>query len=98
MNKGGVMKKLLIDEAKGIHIPQHFYENFDLASWGLNSADYTELSDPYHENYWDAWDEVLRNAKFVDPEGKAWYLEQDGDLWSHDGEDEDSGGENEEVQ
>lgn len=85
------MKKtvLLIDGAAGIYVPRNFYENFDFANWGLRLSDYSDLSDPENQHYWDAWADVLDNAKHVDEDGTVWMLEQDGDLFAVSGEEED---------
>lgn len=80
--------ELLLDDARGIYIPQAFYEGFDFGEWGLNVSDYTELSSPDNEGYWDAWDELLQNAEHhVKPTeneefGHTWRLEQDGCLFA----------------
>jgi hypothetical protein len=75
-------RKLLISESAGIYIPRNFYENFDFGSWGLNVSEYSELSDPDKDGYWDDWQDVLDNAEHTDSEGITWRLEQDGDLWA----------------
>lgn len=73
---------LLIDGAAGIYVPMRFYENFDFAAWGLKSDDYRDLSHPENEHYWDAWDDLLRDAKHLDENGVEWTLEQDDDLFA----------------
>jgi hypothetical protein len=72
----------LIDGAAGIYVPRNFYERFDLDSWNLDTADLKDLSNPYNDLYWDAWDDVLRNAEFHDDNGHIWRLYQDGDLFA----------------
>jgi hypothetical protein len=74
--------KLLIDEAAGIYIPRNFYENFDFASWNLKGDDFLELSSPDNEHYWEAWDDLLRQAEHHDYEGRVWTLHQDGSLFA----------------
>lgn len=80
--------EILLDDARGIYIPQAFYEGFDFAAWGLNVSDYAELSSPDNEGYWDAWDDLLRKAEHhVAPEvgksiGHVWRLHQDGCLFA----------------
>jgi hypothetical protein len=76
------MRELLIDECSGIYIPNVFYRNFDFEAWGLDKSKYSELKDIDHEHYWDAWDDLIRDAKYTDTKGVTWYLEQDGDLFA----------------
>lgn len=76
------MRQLLIDGAAGIYVPRNFYERFDFSEWNLNIADFSDLSDPYKEHYWDAWQDVLDQAEHHDNDGRIWRLEQDGDLWA----------------
>jgi hypothetical protein len=73
---------LLIDEVAGIYIPRNFYQHFDFSHWGLNRAEYSDLSSPENEHYWDAWDEVLRDAEHHDEGGHVWSLYQDGSLFA----------------
>lgn len=74
---------LLIDGAAGIYVPRNFYENFDLPSWGLNNTEYSDLSDPNKELYWDAWDDAIQNAIHHDDKGHTWTLEPiDGELFA----------------
>lgn len=73
---------LLIDDAAGIYIPRNFYENFDLASWGLDIKEFSDLSTPDKEHYWEAWDDVLRDAVNHDTDGHTWSLYQDGSLFA----------------
>ena len=77
-------KELLLDEAHGIYIPQMFAQNFDMKKWHVHFSDEKILLlGPDAVSYWDAWDNVLRNAYFIDPKTKKkWYLEQDGDLFA----------------
>lgn len=93
----GVHSKLLITDAQGVYIPQLFCENFNLKEFGLKKSDSAVdicLGGADEESYWDAWDEILRNAKHIDKYGCEWFLEQDGDLFlvnyaEYDGEDDD---------
>lgn len=74
--------KLLIDEAAGIYIPRNFYENFDISTWRLSEKDFRDLSHPDNEHYWDAWDDVMCQAKYLDDDGHTWTLYQDGSLFA----------------
>lgn len=73
---------LLLCDARGIYIPRDFYEGFDFGEWGLDIKNFSDLSDPDKELYWDAWDEVLDGAEHHDRWGNIWRLYQDGDLWA----------------
>ena len=73
--------KLLIDGAAGIYVPRNFHENFDFGTWNVDIKEFSDLSDPDKEYYWDAWDELLGKAEFYDGEHK-WTLYQDGDLFA----------------
>lgn len=74
--------KLLIGEGAGIYIPRNFYENFDMTTWGLSEKDFRDLSHPDNELYWEAWDEVLTQAKYLADDGHIWTLYQDGSLFA----------------
>ncbi len=74
--------QLLMTDANGVHIPRLFVENFEVEKWDLDPADMHHLADPYGMTYWDAWDDVLRIARYTDSEGHTWMLHQDGDLWA----------------
>lgn len=80
-------RELLIDENRGIYIPQFFYNNFDFSKFNLKKEDFADLSSPDNEFYQEAWDELLADARMDD--GST--LEQDGDLWlvSGDGPDKE---------
>lgn len=76
---------LLLSDARGIYIPRDFVTGFDLPAWGLteDTRSWWECAEyPDNENYWDAWDWVLNNAKYTDEAGNVYYLSQDGDLWA----------------
>lgn len=77
--------KLLLSDNRGVYIPQHFAQNFDVTKWGY-TEDHTDiqtlLEGPDAEWYWEAWDNVLQNAELTDTSGKVWTLHQDGDLWA----------------
>ena len=76
------MNILLIDGSAGIYVPQVFaHADFDPV--GVDPEDMDILKEgPYHEYYWEAWDNVLRDAVVVDPNGNRFTLEQEGDLWA----------------
>lgn len=75
--------QLFCDSASGIYIPQRFAEevNYDFLS-GVREDDMRILREgPTGQWYWDAWEQVLNDAKLTDSKGNVWYLYQDGDLW-----------------
>lgn len=73
---------ILIEDVHGIYIPQWFATKFDLSQWGIADADADILmTGPSHDHYWDAWDDVLKNARYQ-YDGNVWRLHQDGDLWA----------------
>lgn len=71
---------LLLSDNRGIYIPQDFIECFD---WeGIDEDDANVLSEgPDHEDYWEAWDNVLNDAYYTDGD-KTFGLYQDGDLFA----------------
>lgn len=75
-------RELLLDESRGIYIPKKFAENFDTEEWHIDEELVAELKEgPDGENYWEAWEAVLRDAWMIE-DGKKWNLEQDGDLFA----------------
>jgi hypothetical protein len=76
-------RQLLIADFIGIHIPKQFVTTFDLSKFrNLPAWAVDECQDPDNELYWEAWDEILKHAEFVHPDGRIFRLEQDGDLWA----------------
>jgi len=76
--------KLLLGECRGVYIPQHFVEDFNLYEFNIEPESWAvEIckEGPEHEDYWDAWQDILDNAKHQDNEGHTWRLHQDGDLF-----------------
>lgn len=70
----------ILDGQHGIYIPQLFaklYPEF------VNGEDKEILiAGPEHEQYWDAWDDVLNYAEWKDDEGNKWTLYQNDDLFA----------------
>lgn len=81
--------EILADGARGIYIPQHFYEsiNWDLV-YGVTDEQKEDISDPQNEYYFDAWNDILFNAELHDDEGGVFflYLTDNGDLLAVDSE------------
>ena len=75
--------ELLVSDSAGVYIPQSFIDGFDYRNWGIDIDDVKVILDgPDNEFYWDSWENVLNNAKFVDKDGNEWTLMHDGDLWA----------------
>jgi hypothetical protein len=74
---------IFCDSASGVYIPQRFAkEVIRMYVTGVADKDYEVLeAGPDHAHYWDAWADVLDNAKITDPKVGECYLHQDGDLW-----------------
>lgn len=74
---------LFCSNASGVYIPQRFAQEVDRSCvTGVADKDYEVLeAGPDHEHYWDAWADVLDNAKIQDPKMGECYLYQEGDLW-----------------
>ena len=71
------------DSAKGVYIPQYFAETIHRhLVEGVSNEDWEILeAGPYHEYYWDAWNDVTNNCRIKHPSGREYCLWQDGDLW-----------------
>ena len=77
--------ELLCDGHHGQFIPQIMARRLLDAGWvGIDLGDVVELeAGPYDfEWYWDAWNDVLNNARFTDERGTVWYLYHDDDLFA----------------
>lgn len=75
--------ELFCNGASGVFIPQRFAKevNREIVT-GVADKDWEVLeAGPEHENYWDAWADVVDNAKLKHPDLGDCYLHQDGDLW-----------------
>ena len=76
--------ELLCDSHHGIYIPQIMVGRLVSSGWqGISDWCLEVLSaGPYHDDYWEAWEQVLGHATFTDESGSTWYLYHDGDLWA----------------
>ena len=73
---------LLLSDYHGVKIPQNFYNNFDLEKWHIKKSYFlNNLDNIKSENYWNAWEEVLNSAYYLDDNGNKFVLYQDGDLF-----------------
>lgn len=74
---------LFCDGNAGVYVPQRFATevNPECLS-GVERADMDILAaGPDHAMYWDAWDNVERDAVVTEPDGRVFHLYQDQDLW-----------------
>ena len=74
-----------ITDAMGIYLPKNFVDLLkDCKSQveGVKEDIWKILeAGPYEEHYWDAWEEVERNAIVSDVAGNKYRVHQDGDCW-----------------
>jgi hypothetical protein len=85
---------LLLDGQHGIYIPQLFAQNYPEVITNMDEVkdDFETIKrGPDDEYYWEAWDNVLNNAKVKDVKGNPGTLYQDDDLWFIDDTDEGPG-------
>lgn len=74
---------LLVDGLAGAHVGERFVHRYEWEAWGVSHDDAAILANgSEHPDYDEAWDEVLDTAEFTDPDGVAWSLRQDGDLFA----------------
>lgn len=72
---------LYASDQHGIYIPEYFARSIKrdhvkgVEDWSVLEAG------PFHDDYWDVWDEVLSDAEITDDKGNVYFLHQDGDLW-----------------
>ena len=73
---------LLLSDCRGVKIPQDFYNNFNLEKWHIKKSYFlNNLNNYSSENYWNAWEEVLNGAYYLDDNSNKFVLYQDGDLF-----------------
>lgn len=78
--------EILLNDNRGVFIPQDFVRNHDVVCWGFDENDEDILvlrQGPENEWYWDAWDRILMSAQYTDSNGNVWLLSQDGDLFAY---------------
>lgn len=74
--------KVIVDGSRGIYVPLKFIVSFDWAGWGVTEDQLDVISDgPEGEDYWEAWEEVLRDAQYTDEDGMKWTLYHDDSLF-----------------
>ena len=77
-------RELLFDGASGVYIPQRFAREIDRSRvHGVSQSDYEILeAGPDHEDYWEVWDHVVRDAALTLADGADVVLDEvDGDLF-----------------
>jgi hypothetical protein len=77
--------KMLLDGSRGIYVPSTFVELYNVFEWGFYEDEHniaTLAEGPDGDSCWDAWDEVLNKAEFIDQDGNKWFLHHDEDLWA----------------
>jgi len=79
---------LLVNDSAGVYVPQDFVNSVGNTAeevaqkWNVNVEDVKIIQQgPDEESYWDAWDNILRDAWTIHEDTK-YTLHQDGDLWA----------------
>ena len=72
---------LLIDESRGIYIPQEFLKRFGDQIPSELEDEKVYIQDPNNEWYWDAWGNIVSAMKLT-IDGIVYTLHHDGDLWA----------------
>jgi hypothetical protein len=79
---------LWFSDSRGVYIPRDFASEFhrkhrDSAHVeGVTREQFAILEEGAdQEDYWDTWEDVLRDARVIDRAGNQYTLHQDGDLW-----------------
>jgi hypothetical protein len=76
--------QLYLSDARGVYIPRDFANDTKPECISGIESDTLDIlkAGPDHEQYWDAWQEVLDGATLTDPvTGVAYTVYQDGDCW-----------------
>ncbi len=83
--------ELVASDGWGIYIPQRTADYLEECWEGIKKEDLEIIQQgPNHDNYWDAWDDILNSAYLDEKEHptltdskikRRWHLYQDGDLW-----------------
>ncbi len=76
---------LWLSDARGVYIPRDFANSFADRAGAVSGVDEDtwDILDtgPDHDDYWEAWDEVLQNAIITDEHGIKYSIWQEGDCW-----------------
>lgn len=76
-------KILLLDENRGIYIPQEFakqYTDYVREKFGLDIE--VLLAGPENEDYWDVWEWILQAEKPIEIDGQKYIISQDQEVWA----------------
>lgn len=72
----------IVDGLHGIHIPEIFINNYSDNCWkGITDEQKETIKDIDNIEYWEAWEEVLKEAYHVDSNGFKWSLYHNEDLF-----------------
>ena len=74
--------QLLLTDARGIYLPHDFAQSFVVRESGLDDDMTICATNPDHQYYWEAWENILNEGTIEGADGKIWRLHQDGDLWA----------------
>lgn len=75
-------RKLIVDGTYGINVPKRFAANY-AEQWNLSVEDTNDLlAGPGNPHYTEVWEEVLKNAVYIDEDGIEYRLHHDNDLFS----------------
>lgn len=85
-DKEVIMEKMhiLCDSHHGVYLPHIWVKNTENI-WGIDQEDWDYLSEDDSvdkEYYWETWETILNNAKYIDSDGVVWTLYLDGDLFA----------------
>ena len=77
--------RLLLSDSHGVYIPKLWCEGLsaeDAESLSIDWQDVQTCQDgPDAELYWEAWQNIERDAVIIEDDGSEWCLHQSGDLW-----------------
>ena len=74
---------IVVNETAGVYIPQFFVDYCKEGWLDIRSEDIEIIAaGPEHEWYWEAWNDVMQSANYIDPYGNKWHLYKDGDLFA----------------
>lgn len=76
--------EVLLDSNRGVYIPLVAREQLQ-DGWFAGLPDWVSeqlRAGPWSEDYWEAWERVLNEARYCDSAGRWWRLHQDGDLFA----------------
>jgi hypothetical protein len=76
--------RIIVGDSQGVYIPESFVNNWSEGWSAIEPEDVKIIEEgPEADFYWDAWDNILRDAFLVDQNGREWHLYQDGDLFAY---------------